>query len=40
MLKTSLIVPADNAHNALIVIKRQLLSGSRYENTRETVYRD
>ncbi len=40
MLQTRLIAPADNAHNAPLLIKRLLLSGIRYEKTREIVYRD
>ncbi|TIH09690.1 fatty acid--CoA ligase [Pseudomonas leptonychotis] len=40
MLKTRLIKPADNAHQAPLLIKRLLLSGIRYEKTREIVYRD
>lgn len=40
MLKTRLIPPANNAHAYPLLIKRLLLSGSRYEKTREIVYRD
>lgn len=40
MLQTRLIPPADNAHAYPLLIKRLLLSGSRYEKTREIVYRD
>jgi fatty-acyl-CoA synthase len=40
MLQTRLIAPADNAHQAPLLIKRLLLSGVRYEKTREIVYRD
>ena len=40
MLQTRVIAPADNAHSSPLLIKRLLLSGSRYENTREIVYRD
>jgi len=40
MLQTRLIAPADNAHQAPLLIKRLLLSGIRYEKTREIVYRD
>ncbi|MBX9762101.1 MAG: fatty acid--CoA ligase [Pseudomonadaceae bacterium] len=40
MLQTRLIAPAENAHPAPLLIKRLLLSGIRYEKTREIVYRD
>jgi len=40
MLQTRVIKPADNAYQAPLLIKRLLLSGSRYEKTREIVYRD
>ena len=40
MLQTRLIPPANNAHAYPLLIKRLLLSGSRYEKTREIVYRD
>lgn len=40
MLQTRLIQPAANAHTYPLLIKRLLLSGSRYEKTREIVYRD
>ncbi|WP_277373905.1 fatty acid--CoA ligase [Pseudomonas sp. AA-38] len=40
MLQTRLIPAAANAHEYPLLIKRLLLSGSRYEKTREIVYRD
>ena len=40
MLPTRVIPPADNAYPYPLLIKRLLLSGSRYEKTREIVYRD
>ncbi|AYC31761.1 fatty acid--CoA ligase [Pseudomonas cavernae] len=40
MLQTRVIQPADNAYQYPLLIKRLLLSGSRYEKTREIVYRD
>ncbi len=40
MLQTRIIPPTENAHTAPLLIKRLLLSGSRYEKTREIVYRD
>ncbi|CAD5108656.1 fatty acid--CoA ligase [Zestomonas carbonaria] len=40
MLQTRLIAPADNAYSYPLLIKRLLLSGARYEKTREIVYRD
>lgn len=40
MLQTRLIAPADNAHQSPLLIKSLLLSGIRYEKTREIVYRD
>ncbi|MEA1607588.1 fatty acid--CoA ligase [Pseudomonas spirodelae] len=40
MLQTRLIPAAANAHQAPLLIKRLLLSGIRYEKSREIVYRD
>ncbi|SDQ01572.1 fatty acid--CoA ligase [Ectopseudomonas guguanensis] len=40
MLQTRLIPSATNAHAYPLLIKHLLLSGSRYEKTREIVYRD
>ncbi|HSC83438.1 MAG TPA: AMP-binding protein, partial [Pseudomonas sp.] len=40
MLQTRIIPPTANAYQAPLLIKRLLLSGSRYEKTREIVYRD
>lgn len=40
MLQTRIIPPAANAHQSPLLIKRLLLSGGRYEKTREIVYRD
>lgn len=40
MLPTRIIPPAANAHQYPLLIKRLLLSGGRYEKTREIVYRD
>ncbi|MES2820398.1 MAG: fatty acid--CoA ligase [Pseudomonadota bacterium] len=40
MLQTRIIPPAENAYPFPLLIKRLLLSGSRYEKTREIVYRD
>jgi len=40
MLQTRVIPPTANAYQAPLLIKRLLLSGSRYEKTREIVYRD
>ncbi|WP_079201021.1 fatty acid--CoA ligase [Pseudomonas sp. CC6-YY-74] len=40
MLQTRIIPPAANAHQYPLLIKRLLLSGVRYEKTREIVYRD
>lgn len=40
MLQTRQIPSAENAHAYPLLIKRLLLSGSRYEKTREIVYRD
>ncbi len=40
MLQTRVIPPADNAYQYPLLIKSLLLSGSRYEKTREIVYRD
>lgn len=40
MLQTRLIPSAENAHAYPLLIKCLLLSGSRYEKTREIVYRD
>lgn len=39
-MQTRIIPPAANAHACPLLIKRLLLSGSRYERTREIVYRD
>lgn len=39
MLQTRIIKPAEGATPTLL-IKRLLMSGSRYEKTREIVYRD
>ncbi|MEK1905481.1 MAG: AMP-binding protein, partial [Pseudomonas sp.] len=38
--QTRIIPPAENAHDTPLLIKRLLLSGIRYEKTREIVYRD
>lgn len=40
MLQTRVIAPADGAYQYPLLIKRLLMSGSRYEKTREIVYRD
>jgi fatty-acyl-CoA synthase len=40
MLQTRVIPPADGAYQYPLLIKRLLMSGSRYEKTREIVYRD
>lgn len=40
MLQTRVLPPTENANQAPLLIKRLLLSGSRYEKTREIVYRD
>ncbi|WP_286784615.1 MULTISPECIES: fatty acid--CoA ligase [Pseudomonas] len=40
MLQTRIIPPAQNAHAYPLLIKSLLLSGIRYEKTREIVYRD
>lgn len=40
MLQTRMIPPAANAYQYPLLIKRLLLSGVRYEKTREIVYRD
>ncbi|MCQ3016144.1 fatty acid--CoA ligase [Pseudomonas tremae] len=40
MLQTRVLPPADGAYQYPLLIKRLLLSGSRYEKTREIVYRD
>ncbi|VXC79116.1 Long-chain fatty acid--CoA ligase [Pseudomonas sp. 8Z] len=40
MLQTRILPSAANAHQSPLLIKRLLLSGSRYEKTREIVYRD
>ncbi|WP_375741542.1 fatty acid--CoA ligase [Pseudomonas boanensis] len=40
MLQTRIIEPAANAYTYPLLIKRLLMSGSRYEKTREIVYRD
>ena len=40
MLQTRVIAPAANAHQSPLLIKSLLLSGARYERTREIVYRD
>ncbi|MDB6048554.1 MAG: long-chain fatty acid--CoA ligase [Pseudomonas sp.] len=40
MLQTRVIAPADSAYQYPLLIKRLLMSGSRYEKTREIVYRD
>ena len=39
-MQTRILPPAANAHACPLLIKRLLLSGSRYERTREIVYRD
>jgi len=40
MLQTRIIPPAEGAYQYPLLIKRLLMSGSRYEKTREIVYRD
>ncbi|MCF5604600.1 fatty acid--CoA ligase, partial [Pseudomonas syringae] len=40
MLQTRVLPPADGAHRYPLLIKSLLLSGRRYERTREIVYRD
>ncbi|WP_225788536.1 fatty acid--CoA ligase [Pseudomonas sp. Marseille-P8916] len=40
MLQTRIIEPAEGAYTFPLLIKRLLMSGSRYEKTREIVYRD
>ena len=40
MLQTRILPPATNAYQYPLLIKRLLLSGVRYEKTREIVYRD
>ena len=40
MLQTRIIAPAEGAYQFPLLIKRLLMSGSRYEKTREIVYRD
>ncbi|WP_263144064.1 fatty acid--CoA ligase [Pseudomonas sp. RIT-PI-AD] len=40
MLQTRVIKPTEDAYRYPLLIKRLLLSGSRYEKTREIVYRD
>ena len=40
MLKTKILPAADNAFQYPLLIKRLLMSGARYEKTREIVYRD
>ncbi|MCI3943929.1 long-chain fatty acid-CoA ligase [Pseudomonas syringae] len=40
MLQTRVLPPADGAYQYPLLIKRLLLSGGRYEKTREIVYRD
>ena len=40
MLQTRIIKPAEGAYAYPLLIKRLLMSGSRYEKTREIVYRD
>ncbi|HKS13902.1 MAG TPA: fatty acid--CoA ligase [Pseudomonas sp.] len=40
MLQTRVIPPAEGAYAYPLLIKRLLMSGSRYEKTREIVYRD
>ncbi|MFA0929730.1 fatty acid--CoA ligase [Pseudomonas syringae pv. tagetis] len=40
MLQTRVLPPADSAYQYPLLIKRLLLSGGRYEKTREIVYRD
>ncbi|RML23563.1 Medium-chain-fatty-acid--CoA ligase, partial [Pseudomonas syringae pv. maculicola] len=40
MLQTRVLPPADGAYQYPLLIKSLLLSGSRYEKTREIIYRD
>jgi len=40
MLQTRIIPPAEGAYQYPLLIKRLLMSGSRYEKTREIIYRD
>ncbi|MBP0939176.1 fatty acid--CoA ligase [Pseudomonas alliivorans] len=40
MLQTRVLPPADGAYQYPLLLKRLLMSGSRYEKTREIVYRD
>lgn len=40
MLQTRVIPPAEGAYQYPLLIKRLLMSGTRYEKTREIVYRD
>jgi fatty-acyl-CoA synthase len=40
MLQTRIIKPAEGAYAYPLLIKRLLMSGCRYEKTREIVYRD
>ncbi|AIG02892.1 medium-chain-fatty-acid--CoA ligase [Pseudomonas fluorescens] len=40
MLQTRIIPPAEGAYQYPLLIKRLLMSGTRYEKTREIVYRD
>ncbi|MFD2642430.1 fatty acid--CoA ligase [Pseudomonas japonica] len=40
MLQTRVIAPTEGAYQFPLLIKRLLMSGSRYEKTREIVYRD
>ncbi|MHC6227329.1 fatty acid--CoA ligase [Pseudomonas sp. X10] len=40
MLQTRIIPPAEGAYSFPLLIKRLLMSGGRYEKTREIVYRD
>ena len=40
MLQTRVIAPAEGAYQYPLLIKRLLMSGTRYEKTREIVYRD
>ncbi|MBA1201940.1 fatty acid--CoA ligase [Pseudomonas capeferrum] len=40
MLQTRIIAPTEGAYSFPLLIKRLLMSGSRYEKTREIVYRD
>jgi fatty-acyl-CoA synthase len=40
MLQTRVIPPADGAYQYPLLIKRLLMSGARYEKTREIIYRD